>query len=92
VLMAYQVVRLWWRLNRRRVKKGWQWVKESSVATPPEVTEGLSALLPWGPAGNSPDQLGGETVGRGEKQTREKETVCDAGLCVSEPGVCLFRT
>ena len=26
--MAYQLVRLWWRLNRRRVKKWWQWVKE----------------------------------------------------------------
>jgi hypothetical protein len=27
-LMAYQVGRLWWRLNRRRVKKWWQWVKD----------------------------------------------------------------
>jgi hypothetical protein len=27
-LMAYQVGRLWWRLNRRRVKRWWQWVKD----------------------------------------------------------------
>jgi IS1 family transposase len=27
-LMAYRVVRLWWRLNRRRVKKWWQRVKD----------------------------------------------------------------
>jgi hypothetical protein len=27
-LMAYQLVRLWWRLNRRRVKKWWQRVKD----------------------------------------------------------------
>jgi len=27
-LMAYQVVRLWWRLNRRRVKQWWQRVKD----------------------------------------------------------------
>jgi IS1 family transposase len=27
-LMAYQVVRRWWRLNRRRAKRWWQWVKD----------------------------------------------------------------
>jgi hypothetical protein len=27
-LMAYQLVRLWWRQNRRRVKKWWQRVKD----------------------------------------------------------------
>ena len=27
-LMAYQFVRLWWRLNRRWVKKWWQRVKD----------------------------------------------------------------
>ena len=27
-LMAYQLVRLWWRLNQRRVKKWWQRVKD----------------------------------------------------------------
>jgi hypothetical protein len=27
-LMAYQLVRMWWRLNRRRVKKWWQRVKD----------------------------------------------------------------
>jgi hypothetical protein len=27
-LMVYQLMRLWWRLNRRRVKKWWQQVKD----------------------------------------------------------------
>ena len=27
-LMAYQLMRLWWRLNRRRMKKWWQRVKD----------------------------------------------------------------
>jgi hypothetical protein len=63
----------------------------SSAAAPSEITQGLSTLLPWGPAGNGPDQVGGEAVGRSEEHTREKEEVRDAGLCVFEPGVCLLR-
>ena len=61
-----------------------------STATSSENAERLSALLSWRPARNGSDQLGRETVGRSEEQTREKETVCDAGLCVFEPGVCLL--
>jgi hypothetical protein len=64
----------------------------SSAATSPEITEGLSALPSWRSTGNGPDQLGRETVVRSEEHTREKETVCDAGLCVFEPGVGLLRT
>ena len=63
----------------------------SSAATPPEIATGLSALLSWGAAENGPDQVGGEAVERGEEHTREKEEVCDAGLGVFEPGVCLLR-
>lgn len=62
-----------------------------TAATPSEITEELSALPPWGTAGSGSDQLGGEAVVRSVEHTREKEEVRDAGLCVSEPGVCLLR-
>ena len=58
-----------------------------SAAAPPEITEGLSALLSWRTAGNSPDQVGCEAVVRSEEHTREKEEIRDTRLCVLEPGL-----
>jgi hypothetical protein len=76
VLMAYELARLWWRLNRRQVKKWWPRVKDHHPRQRhPKSPKDCPHCCRKVRLETARINLGGEGVGRGEKQTRaEKES------------------